>query len=417
VCCSVIILCLCSQDLDPYYTPTFWSGSLLSIRSLYEKLIFADSMTDIRGIEEREMEYGGSSHEGKPPKLAMEKLDNAARTVTLHTEKDSHSTSQKNYVSRAPAGLPRQQGNGEIARNGFDNQAISTPDSLITPGKDKTSPNTTISCVNYTFDVPLPDIALPSSLENIGNCTEPRNMGGYVLESASSSRSCNQHQVTSSGDNAKIRDTLDIDHSSRHLALPETEYIDNSTSSSSGHQTESVGRAPSGIDYQAPLEAVNNFRNPQEGSKDFRIPQVELQQGLNDYQSPQEVDMDFRTPQKGAIPAGLVQTSGEQRHVTSDYIANSDVSSSGYSTDSAVDRRGASSFSAGHAPNTLTSWGSQASLQSSDTDNMTTAVELAQPDLDSVKFTINARQEFEYENAMEETFLTDVKFEILPQEN
>ncbi|CAI8057610.1 Fibrillin-1 [Geodia barretti] len=403
---------LTKMDLDPYYTPTFWSGSLLSIRSLYEKLIFIDSMTDVNRTEEREMEYGGSSREGKPPKFAMEKVDNPARTVTLHTEKDSHShsTSQKNYVSHVPVGLPRQQGNGEIARNGFDNQAISTPDSLITPGKDKTSPNTTISCVNYTFDVALPDITLPSSLDNIGrvgNCTQPRNMGGYVLESISSSRSCIQHQVTSSGDNAKFGDTLDIDHSSRHLAVPEIENVVSSTSSS---------RAPSGIDYQAPLEAVNHSRNLQERPKDFRIPQVELQQGPNDFQSPQEVAMDFRTPQEGAIPAGPVQTSGKQRHVT-DYIENSDVSSSGYSTDSAVDRRGASSFSADHAPNTITSWGSQASLQSSDTDNTTTTAELAQPDLDSVKFTINARQEFEYENAMEETFLTDVKFEILPQEN
>ena len=40
------------QDLDPYYTPSFWKGSLTSFHSIYEKLAFSEPATDITHYSE-----------------------------------------------------------------------------------------------------------------------------------------------------------------------------------------------------------------------------------------------------------------------------------------------------------------------------------------------------------------------------
>ena len=358
---------------------------------------------------------------------------------TLHreTETNGQSTPHSDYVSHASVSLARQQ-EKEITSNstrGFDSRAVSSPDSLVSPtrkGDNNPSPKAMISCVNYTFDeVPLPDIALPSPVRTEVHHTETQTMGGYVLETVGS-HNTNRHKVTS-WNNAKSRETLDIDHrghdmGSTTIIKENDDYIESSTLfGREGHQMESVDTETSGIDFQLILDGSNDI---QEGAKDTKNLQKWSHdpQGQNDFQTQKEWlnhPQEFITSQVGPIPEAHVGTRGkEEPNIVMDYIpssAGSSSSSSGYSTAGEM----ASSGSTGDGGHTLSSWHSEVSLESCNIDNMvtTTTEDLAKHNnddtdagLDSIKFTLNARQEFEYVNAMEERFLSDVKFEILLQD-
>ena len=348
---------LCWQDLDPYYTPKFWNGSLLSIRSFYEKLIFAESTTDISGSEERQQEY---SHKDKQPILIVEKADDPEHRVVLHTQHENRRP-KNDYASHSSFSNPRkQQQNSQSPTEGIDIKMESPSDNLVTPGKDKTFPNGTLSCVNYTFDeeVAFPDIALPSP-GMVGHRMTVQTMAGYVQE-RSSSWNCNQHQVAGC-DNAKGQETHDGGSEVTVETRKESDYIDNSTFFTSGPEV--VGPPPSHKIHKEPISAAT------------------------------------------------VAARGEKQQLATDYVPASGPdsvgSSSGYSSDSALVGELPSSALTDYE-HSLSTWHSQTSLQSSDT--------VAEPDLDSVKFTVNAHQEFEYVNAMEEKYLTDITFDILPQD-
>ena len=340
--------------------PRFWEGSLLSVQSMYEKLIFTESTNDLSGSEGKEHSEGTSC---RVTPMISEPENSSIRQAKLNPQKqaDNHGTSaiagKSDYVSHSSfiAQQPQQQSAlNSIA--GFDSRTISPADSRSSAENDTSSPGTSISCVNFTFEVPLPDTELPTA-------EATQAVAGYVQENSISGSSgasgCNQHQVTSF-DSAKLQDITPVEvREQLEQAVKGGGY----KGSSSGYNTESTAEVLSEVEYQENHEVCG---------------------------------------------AESLNQDCQGEHVTG-YVPSSVGDSSGYVTDSTINEELASpSMSAPNLPIPAT-WHSEASLESSDSDD---DAEPFESDIDSVKFTVNARQEFEYVNAVEEKFMKDVKFDI-----
>ena len=344
--------------------PKFWEGSLLSIQSVYEKLVFTESTTDIRNTESRE--HGSSIHaEDTPVILISDTVDDPTHRPKLHPHPQTNTQRGENdYVSDSSINALSQHHRrltGPNSIHGFDSRAVSLSVTLGATDREEPSPSTAvISCVKYTFEVPLPGSELLSpGIAATERSSATRPAVGYVQEEEYNGIvCCNKHQVTGR-ETAKLSDTLQSDGVGAGLAQVKGEETDyEGSTATSGYNTDSVVEMPSETEY------------PEQFSSEVPI-----------------------------VGGGY----------GGDYLPSSVGGSSGYVTDSTMAGELVSPTSA-NTNHSLSNWHSQTSLQSTDTDDTTT--DLAESNLDSVKFTVNARQEFEYINAIDETFLSDVKFEI-----
>jgi hypothetical protein len=136
-----------ATELDPYYTPTFWNGSLASIHSTYEKLTFSGSKTDIGGLEKR---GEGSARESRGSTSTLgeeEEGDVAARVPVASRERGAHNTADhhtRDAGSHGPLGGQDQPGTNSTAANtGAEFLALLGVQIIPNIGSRVSSPNET----------------------------------------------------------------------------------------------------------------------------------------------------------------------------------------------------------------------------------------------------------------------------------
>jgi hypothetical protein len=331
---------LTKMDLDPYYSPSFWKGSLTSFHSIYEKLDFSKSTTDITHYSE-----------------------NCEQQTNIESEDCASITTVDHVIALVPPSPTVEPTHGELCKqtqttdyqpgdssahfsNSFTDTSSTARDASVAIDIDSVSISDVVAS--------LEEETFPNSTNTKSNCENPSSedtatqhvkamhtVAGYIQENCITESNTNTVGTTES-----VVSGLQVALSLEKGGNPPRKYSE--ADSGGGYVTESETSA-----------LISNAYDRQESCS-------------SDQDGSQDEKHSFR------------------------YVAHS--VSSGYASESMAGEP--------NSPCTRTCdrvWHSQTSLGSDGTEN------LGEIDLSSVKFTVNAHQEFEYVNAMEDT-LEDVCF-------
>ena len=351
--------------------PSFWNGSFASVHSIYEKLRFSSSTTDVNCSEK--CEYKAEHFKDS---VSIGTAEKVSALSSLHTveydEGELHTpltaghllTVQRNkYVQEVPTHL---HACGQMTS---EDNVMYASDTLASMDKNETAQDTSVTCGNSASNGELISTHCSISLQSPRKQPQSpaaelaatyHTSSGYIHEGHGAG--CNLYHVTGSAttktcDARRECGLSELDASRDPETGPSTDYTDESTVCSSGYVTAS--------------ERLSD-----------------------DYHRRGSCSADSHTRNRPKLSAFRYDS----------------VSSSGYASEANTGDL--------YSPNThscdvkFKPWNSQTSLQSDDTDNTT---DLGAADfVGSVKFTVNGHQEFEYVNKLEETFYNDVNFDIRP---
>jgi hypothetical protein len=142
---------LTKMDLDPYYSPSFWKGSLTSFHSIYEKLVFSEPTTDITHYSENcEQQTNIESEDCAsittvdhvialvPPSPTVEPTHGESCTQTQTTNYQPGEPSLRNQDELS---TPATNTNSTAPDIAIDIDAVSISDILASLKEDHTTPN------------------------------------------------------------------------------------------------------------------------------------------------------------------------------------------------------------------------------------------------------------------------------------
>jgi hypothetical protein len=175
---------LTKMDLDPYYSPSFWKGSLTSFHSIYEKLVFSEPTTDITHYSENcEQQTNIESEDCAsittvdhvialvPPSPTVEPTHGESCTQTQTTNYQPGEPSLQNQDELSP---PATNTNSTAPDIAIDIDAVSISDILASLKEDHTTPN---NC-----------LGLPASDENKNTSNRTlHSTTGYVADNGAES--------------------------------------------------------------------------------------------------------------------------------------------------------------------------------------------------------------------------------------
>ena len=442
---------VCIQDLDPYYSPAFWKGSLTSVHSEYEQLQFLNPLTDVtqmenckqHGIRQDQVSINIAVKESGfvvTPHTAASSTAGADNTADLSTQ--SHTSDYRNPEEDTVNGAkkPEQPSTNTIstatdANGSLDLDAVSISDILATL-EDDIAPDTPHrnNSISETRALPLGIMTSPSLASGISST---RQSTGYVQECKTGDSNLSQNTGGSGSVSIAMGNFQEL-----HKSMPSQQqavnvgYVNESDmhrhisftleqkspagiqqtvkqadiTASSGHVTEAVYRtksvSSSGYASESAAEESGIFSR-QVSCSSYSIAEQGYQHTKHQLSTHVQIGGECTNDPLPSPSESLPYSTGTYSRKTScsscslqeelelskqhssHYIANS-VGSSGYNTESA-----ACESENCHSPAT-----------SKDLTDRKVYV-----DHDSVKFTVNGNQEFEYVNCIE-NHLMAVNFDI-----
>ena len=184
---------VCIQDLDPYYSPAFWKGSLTSVHSEYEQLQFSNPLTDVTQMEN--CKQHGINIAVKESGFIMTPHTAASSTAGANNAADlstqSHTSDYRNPEDTVNgAKKPEQPSTNAIstatdANGSLDLDAISISDVLAIL-EDDTAPESTPhrnNSISETRALPLGAMTSPMTSPSLASgISSTKQSTGYVQE-------------------------------------------------------------------------------------------------------------------------------------------------------------------------------------------------------------------------------------------
>ena len=371
------------QDLDPLYTPSFWNGSLTSIHSTYERLVFKTDIGPSYTCDEP------THSEHSEDQVSISTVDQVSALVSppIPTQRESHVHPQPTVYHQAGEHLNSVQIHGWSNTNStptMSSDAVSISGILATL-EDNTSPNR--------------EKYLPNSITNQQGSTS-YNMSNTASTAPSAhitgGISPEMHSVT--GELQGNRNLLQtIGSGTKHNFkedAPNSGYI---TESEASRQQELLDSAPS----------VHSTKDYASNSEDITEEVKHRPRAISIVSSGYATES-ARSPSEGY---GRCNSWGSNTFEHDSPLENkptiADSISSGYETRITIeDLEKNFRFCRVYNP-------TEPHMKELSTRNVYRNIPLSE-ELDCVKFTVNAQQQYEYVNALEEHFFADISFEAAP---
>lgn len=432
-----------TQDLDPYYTPSFWNGSLTSIHSVYEKLVVSDVKTTIPLSDTSDQLSHNDTNEDQvsistvdqvsalvpPPvpiqdELHVQPQSGVSNTVEVQDCSSSNPSIcidiedilEDNTSSISDANLPRtirSHQNSDSERVDLTNSDYTTH---ITGGISKQSTAMhTLTGYIQEWKRNLPQ-AIGSGASTVTEELIPTH--SHIIDS-----SRNSSQAIGSGTSTFMEDVIPTHSNTTDGAMNSSRAIRGGTSTvmedglklTATHSHTTDGRYVTNYRQQEPLHSTLFARDAASNSD-----------AITEGAKTRPRSISIVTCSSGYATESVTSTSDSYGRCES-------RGSNNFEYDSPLDDKpwlhcmahsSSSAYESG-----LTNGDSEKNFRcrsheqhtdpsSEDNENTTTCtvpmVELQEEELDSIKFTLNAKQQYDYENAIEDHFFEGIIFEPGP---
>ena len=401
-----------SQDLDPDYTPFFWRGSLASVHSKYEILDFSDLKnltTDITHSENDETRRDIQDDQASinivnevnalvpPTEVSSTQGEPLQQPRTTDYRVLEEPSAMLNDVQKQDQFLTLTTNTSSTSSIAINIDAGSISDILTTLEDDTIRAgvlDTKMIIENFTsaVDIPTEDIRLKTT-----PCHQQHVMtasSGYITNAppqhdpAESQQRVYPEKGCASNDSiGELKTDSTADQTDKDRNGDRTDYVADSSTCSSGYITESV---MSGL--------LSNYDTQQSCSSNTLEQDDQLDnKGSLQYVASSRCASESATGDSECVFKCRSYSKTERSSQHSEHPASTHVE-----IDSGCN----------YVPNSpSTSSSSENTEFSSQTSLKLTDIEV---DLDSVKFTVNAHQQFDYVNAIEENLFKDVCFDIAP---
>ena len=396
--CNHIKVLLLIQDLDPLYTPSFWHGSLTSIHSTYERLFFKTDISHSYTCDKP------TCSEHSEDQVSISTVDHVSALVSppIPTQRESHVHPQSTAYHQAGEHLNSVQIHGWSNTNTtpiMSIDAVSISDIMATL-EDNTVPNT--------------EKNLPDSIRNHQGSTS------YTLNSDTASTASSAH--ITGGISPEMHTVTGVLQGNRNLPQARgsgtnttTKHIFMEDAPNCGYISESDASRQQELLHSAPsVHSAKDYASSEDITEEVK----QRPRAISVVSSSGYASESARSLSEGY---GRCNSWGsntfEHDSPLEDKPTIADSISSEYETRIIIDDLEKTfRYCRAYSPTEQHT----EELSSDDAEKTTTftcnvpLADLGKEELDCVKFTVNAKQQYEYVNALEEHFLADISFEAAP---